>query len=57
MEHAREFYIDGRWVQRPSPSTLAVINPASEAPIASFDDLDWTVMVEPQIGVVPRARC
>ena len=48
MEHAREFYIDGKWVAPLSSETLAVINPATEAAIESIamggpDDVDVAV--------------
>ena len=48
MEHAREFYIDGKWVAPLSSETLAVINPATEEAIESIamggpDDVDVAV--------------
>ena len=48
MEHAREFYIDGKWVAPLSSETLAVINPATEETIESIamggpDDVDVAV--------------
>jgi aldehyde dehydrogenase (NAD+) len=48
VEHAREFYIDGKWVAPLSSDTLAVINPATEETIESIaiggpDDVDVAV--------------
>jgi len=48
VEHAREFYIDGKWVAPLSSETLAVINPATEEAIESIamggpDDVDVAV--------------
>jgi len=48
MEHAKEFYIDGAWVQPLSSDTLDVINPATEATIETIamggsDDVDAAV--------------
>ena len=36
MEHAREFYIGGKWVPPHGDETLAVINPATEQEIDSI---------------------
>jgi aldehyde dehydrogenase (NAD+) len=49
MEHALEFYIDGRWVQPDSDARLAVINPATEQPfceiaMGNLADVDAAVM-------------
>ena len=48
MDHARQFYIDGRWVAPLTSDTLDVINPATEEPIATIamggaDDVDAAV--------------
>jgi aldehyde dehydrogenase (NAD+) len=48
MDHAKQFYIDGQWVEPHSTDTLAVINPATEQPIESIamgnaDDVDDAV--------------
>jgi aldehyde dehydrogenase (NAD+) len=48
MEHAGQFYIDGKWVAPLTDETLAVINPATEEPIVSIamggpDDVDAAV--------------
>jgi len=48
MEHAKQFYIDGSWVQPLTDETLAVVNPATEEPIESIamggpDDVDAAV--------------
>src|SRR5262245_1509515 len=36
MEHARQFYIDGKWVDPVGGETLTVINPATEEEITSI---------------------
>lgn len=36
MEHALEFYIDGRWVKPDSSTRLAVIDPATEQPFGEI---------------------
>ncbi len=36
MQNAQKFYIDGQWVEPHSKQTLAVLNPATEAVIASI---------------------
>lgn len=36
MQHAQQFFIDGKWVDPVSTTTLPVINPATEAPIAAI---------------------
>jgi aldehyde dehydrogenase (NAD+) len=48
VDHALEFYIDGRWVAPLTSVTLDVINPATEEPIAKIamggpDDVDAAV--------------
>ncbi|MEO6715545.1 MAG: aldehyde dehydrogenase family protein, partial [Mycobacteriales bacterium] len=48
MDHALQFYINGQWVAPLTGDTLAVINPATEQPIASIamggaDDVDAAV--------------
>jgi aldehyde dehydrogenase (NAD+) len=48
MDHARQFYINGQWVEPLTSDTLAVINPATEEPIESIamggaDDVDAAV--------------
>src|SRR4051812_32309638 len=48
MDHAKQFYIDGKWVAPSTTETLAVINPATEQPIESIamggsDDVDAAV--------------
>jgi aldehyde dehydrogenase (NAD+) len=48
MEHAKQFYIDGQWVDPLTSDTLAVINPATEQPIESIamggaEDVDAAV--------------
>ena len=48
MDHAQQFYINGEWVAPLTSDTLAVINPATEQPIASIamggaDDVDAAV--------------
>jgi aldehyde dehydrogenase (NAD+) len=48
MDHVQQFYIDGQWVDPLTSETLAVINPATEQPIASIamggaDDVDAAV--------------
>jgi aldehyde dehydrogenase (NAD+) len=48
MDHVKQFYIDGHWVQPRTTDTLAVINPATEQPIESIamggaDDVDAAV--------------
>src|ERR1035437_297835 len=43
MQNAQKFYIDGQWVEPHSTQTLAVLNPATEAVIASIaigDEVD-----------------
>lgn len=36
MEHTGQFYIDGKWVAPQATTTLEVINPATEQPIATI---------------------
>ena len=36
MDHAKQFYINGQWVEPHTTDTLAVINPATEQPIESI---------------------
>jgi aldehyde dehydrogenase (NAD+) len=48
MDHVQQFYINGQWVAPLTSDTLAVINPATEEPIASIamggaDDVDAAV--------------
>ncbi|HVJ98307.1 MAG TPA: aldehyde dehydrogenase family protein, partial [Acidimicrobiia bacterium] len=48
MDHALQFYIDGRWVDPLTSDTLDVINPATEQPITKIamggaDDVDAAV--------------
>jgi aldehyde dehydrogenase (NAD+) len=48
MDHARQFYIGGRWVEPHTTDTLDVINPATEEPIEAIamggaDDVDDAV--------------
>jgi len=48
MDHARQFFIDGRWVEPHTTDTLDVINPATEEPIEAIamggaDDVDDAV--------------
>lgn len=48
MEHARQFYIDGQWVDPLSTETIAVIDPSTEEPIetialGSASDVDRAV--------------
>jgi aldehyde dehydrogenase (NAD+) len=48
MDHARQFYINGQWVEPSGDETLAVINPATEQAIESIamggaDDVDAAV--------------
>ena len=48
MDHVQQFYIGGKWVAPLTSETLAVINPATEEPIASIamggaDDVDAAV--------------
>jgi aldehyde dehydrogenase (NAD+) len=48
MDHAKQFYINGQWVEPHTSDTLAVINPATEQPIESIamggaDDVDDAV--------------
>ena len=48
MEHASQFYIDGKWVAPLTTETLAVINPATEEAIETIamggaDDVDAAV--------------
>lgn len=48
LEEARHFYIDGRWVAPSSGATMAVVDPATEAIIASIaagtaEDVDQAV--------------
>ncbi len=48
MDHARQFYINGRWVEPHTTDTLDVINPATEQPIEAIamggaDDVDDAV--------------
>ena len=48
MDHVRQFYIGGRWVEPRSTDTLAVINPATEEVIDTIamgraDDVDAAV--------------
>ncbi len=48
MDHVKQFYINGQWVEPHTSDTLAVINPATEQPIESIamggaDDVDDAV--------------
>src|SRR3954465_14913251 len=48
MDHVKQFYINGQWVDPLTTDTLAVINPATEQPIESIamggpDDVDAAV--------------
>ena len=48
MDHVKQFYINGQWVEPHTTDTLAVINPATEQPIESIamggaDDVDDAV--------------
>ena len=48
MDHVKQFYIDGAWVDPLTSDTLEVINPATEQPIASIamggaEDVDAAV--------------
>jgi aldehyde dehydrogenase (NAD+) len=48
MDHARQFYINGQWVEPLTSDTLAVINPATEQPVETIamggpDDVDAAV--------------
>src|SRR5262245_16307315 len=36
MEHARQFYIDGKWVDPATDRTLPVVNPATEETITTI---------------------
>src|SRR6478609_8997884 len=36
MQHAKQFFIDGKWVDPISAETLEVVNPATEEPIAEI---------------------
>jgi aldehyde dehydrogenase (NAD+) len=36
MEHARQFYIDGKWVDPATDNTLPVVNPATEEVITTI---------------------
>ena len=36
MDHVKQFYINGQWVDPLTSDTLAVINPATEQPIESI---------------------
>ena len=48
MDHVKQFYIDGQWVEPLTSDTLDVINPATEQPIETIamggaDDVDAAV--------------
>ncbi|EKT77929.1 aldehyde dehydrogenase, partial [Rhodococcus opacus M213] len=48
MENCKKFYINGAWVDPASSETLAVINPATEKPVATIalgtaEDVDRAV--------------
>jgi len=54
MEHAQQFYIDGRWVEPSGHRRLEVVNPATEQPIATIalgDQAD----IDRAVGAARRA--
>ncbi len=64
MEHARQFYIGGQWVEPSTANTLEVINPATERPITAIamgaeQDVDAAVAAAraafPTFSVTSRA--
>ncbi len=54
MEHAKQFYIDGRWVEPSGKRLLEVVNPATEQPIATIA-LGDAADVDRAVGAARRA--
>ena len=54
MIDARQFYIDGKWVAPTQPHDFSVINPATEAQIATIS-LGSTADVDKAVAAAKRA--
>jgi aldehyde dehydrogenase (NAD+) len=54
MKDCRQFYIDGKWVSPTTAQDFAVINPASEEPIATIS-LGTAIAVDQAVAAAKRA--